>query len=436
MVDLLTTTAFSFQDGFTFFYKLILLEIVVPLVYPKGHFVKREGLLMKEAVIVSAVRTPLGAFGGTLANTGATKLGAIVIEEAVKRAGIKKSDVNEVIMGIVLPCGYGQNPAKQAAIQADMPWEIEAISVNKVCGSGLKAVMLAAQAIQCGDADVVVAGGMECMSMAPYYLEKGRFGYRMGDGAIRDHMVHDGLWDVGNDFHMGMSNELCSEKYEISREDQDRFAAESYRRAMASINEGIFKDEIMPVEIKDRKGKVTVFDMDECPKETSYEALEKMSPAFKKGGVGTAGNASVISDGAAAVVVMAREKAEAMGLKILATIQSQASAALDSKYVLVAPILAIPKVLKKEGITQDQVDLFEINEAFSGSSCAITKVLKLDESKVNVNGGSVALGHPIGASGCRLLVTLLYEMEKRDSKTGLVSLCLGGGEAVALIVKR
>ena len=391
---------------------------------------------MREAVIVSAVRTPLGAFNGILANMGATKLGAIVIEEAVKRAGIKKSDVNEVIMGIVLPCGYGQNPGKQAAVQAGMPWEVEAISLNKVCGSGLKAVMLAAQAIQCGDADVIVAGGMECMSMAPYYLEKGRFGYRMGDGAIRDHMVHDGLWDVVNDFHMGMSNELCSEKYGISRKDQDRFAAGTYKKALSAIKEGRFKDEIVPVEIKDRKGNVIIFDTDECPKETPYEVLEKMSPAFKKDGVGTAGNASVISDGAAAVVVMARDKAEAMGLNIMATIGAQASAGLDMKYVLVAPILAIPKVLKKEGITLDDVDLFEINEAFSGSSCAIAKVLKLDESKVNVNGGSVALGHPIGASGCRLLVTLLYEMEKRDVKKGLVSLCLGGGEAVALIVNR
>jgi acetyl-CoA C-acetyltransferase len=274
------------------------------------------------------------------------------------------------------------------------------------------------------------------MSMAPYYLEKGRFGYRMGDGAIRDHMVHDGLWDIVNDFHMGISNELCSEKYGINREDQDRFAAVTYKKALSAIKEGRFKDEIVPIEIKDRKGNVIMFDTDECPKETPYEVLEKMSPAFKKGGVGTAGNASVISDGAAAVVVMARDKAEAMGLKIMATIGSQASAGLDMKYVLVAPILAIPKVLKKEGINLDYVDLFEINEAFSGSSCAIAKVLKLDESKVNVNGGSVALGHPIGASGCRVLVTLLYEMEKRNVKTGLASLCLGGGEAVALIIKK
>jgi acetyl-CoA C-acetyltransferase len=392
---------------------------------------------MREAVIVSAVRTPLGSFGGTLANLGAVKLGALVIDEAVKRAGIKKSDVDEAIMGIVLPCGYGQNPGKLAVIEAGMPWEVEAISVNKVCGSSLKAVMLAAQAVQCGDADVVVAGGMECMSMAPYYLEKGRFGYRMGDGAIRDHMVHDGLWDVVNDFHMGVSNELCSEKYGITREDQDRFAAESYKRALAAIESGRFKDEIVPVPIKDRKGNITMFDTDECPKPTPYEFLAKMPSAFKKnGGVGTAGNASVISDGAAAVVVMAKEKAQELGSRIMATIGAQASAGLDMKYVLVAPILAIPKVLKKQGISLNEVDLFEVNEAFSGSSCAIEKELGLDRAKVNVNGGSVALGHPIGASGARVLTTLLYEMEKRDLKTGLASLCLGGGEAVALVVKR
>lgn len=392
---------------------------------------------MREAVIVSAVRTPLGSFGGSLANLGAVKLGALVIDEAVKRAGIKKSDVDEAIMGIVLPCGYGQNPGKLAVIEAGMPWEVEAISVNKVCGSSLKAVMLAAQAVQCGDADVVVAGGMECMSMAPYYLEKGRFGYRMGDGAIRDHMVHDGLWDVVNDFHMGMSNELCSEKYGITREDQDRFAEESYKRALTAIESGRFKDEIVPVPIKDRKGNISMFDTDECPKPTPYEVLAKMPPAFKKnGGVGTAGNASVISDGAAAVVVMAREKAVELECRIMATIGAQASAGLDMKYVLVAPILAIPKVLKKQGISLNEVDLFEVNEAFSGSSCAIEKELKLDRARVNVNGGSVALGHPIGASGARILTTLLYEMEKRDLKTGLASLCLGGGEAVALVVKR
>ena len=307
---------------------------------------------MREAVIVSAVRTPLGSFNGALGNVGATNLGAIVIEEAVKRAGIEKDAVNEVIMGMVLPCGYGQNPAKQAAVLAKMPWEMECITINKVCGSALKAVMLAAQAIQTGDADVVVAGGMENMSMAPYFLEKARFGYRMGPGKLQDHMMHDGLWDNVNDFHMGMSNELCSEKYGISREDQDRYAAESYQRSINAVTSGRFKDEIVPVEIAGKKG-MTIFDRDECPQETSYESLSKMKPAFKKDGVGTAGNASIISDGAAAVVVMSKEKAEALGCKIMARIGAQASYGIDMKYVLVAPIWAIPKCLKKEGLSKE-----------------------------------------------------------------------------------
>ncbi len=389
---------------------------------------------MRKAVIVSAVRTPLGSFNGKLSTIGATKLGGMVIEEAVKRAGIKKEDVNEVIMGQVLPCGYGQNPAKQATVNANMPWEVEAITVNKVCGSGLKSVMLAAQAIQVGDADVVVAGGMENMSMAPYYLDKARFGYRMGHSQIKDHMINDGLWDIVNDFHMGMSNELCSERYNVSREDQDRYAAESYRRALTAIKAGKFKEEIMPVMIPQRKGDPKIFDTDECPVETSYEALAKMSTAFKKGGVGTAGNASIISDGAAAVVVMSEEKAQQLGCKIIATIGAQCSYAIDMKYVLVAPIWAVPKCLKKEGISD--VDVYEINEAFSGSTVGILKELKLDPAKVNVNGGAVALGHPIGASGCRLLVTILHNMMRENKKTGLASLCLGGGEAVAMIVKR
>ena len=391
---------------------------------------------MRDAVIVSAVRTPLGSFNGSLSKIGATKLGGIVIDEAVKRAGIEKDVVNEVIMGMVLPCGYGQNPARQAAIAAGMPWETECITVNKVCGSALKTVMLAAQAVQVGDADVVVAGGMENMSMAPYYLEKARGGYRMGPGVLQDHMVHDGLWDIVNDFHMGISNDLCSEKYGVSREDQDRYAAESYRRTLASISSGQFEAEIVPIEIPQRKGDPVVFSQDECPRETSYELLAKMKPAFQKEGFATAGNASIISDGAAAVVVMAREKAEALGCPILATIGAQASAGLEMKYVLVAPILAIPKCLKKEGISKEDVDLYEINEAFSGSTVAVLNELDLNPEKVNVNGGSVALGHPIGASGCRVLVTLLHEMIKQDKKTGLASLCLGGGEAVALIVKR
>ncbi|MFC1820124.1 acetyl-CoA C-acetyltransferase [Thermodesulfobacteriota bacterium] len=391
---------------------------------------------MKEAVIVSGVRTPLGAFSGSLGNIPATKLGAIVIEESVKRVGIDKEMVNEAIMGIVLPCGYGQNPAKQAAVQAQMPWEVESITVNKVCGSSLKSVMLAAQAIQVGDADVIVAGGMESMSMAPYYLEKGRFGYRMGTGKLEDHMVHDGLWDVVNDFHMGISNELCSEKYNVSREDQDRYAVESYRRALEAIGTGRFKNEIIPVEIPQRKGDPIIFDQDECPRETNYEMMSKMGGAFKKDGRGTAGNASIISDGASAVVVMSREKAEELGCEILATIGAQASHGIDMKYVLVAPIWAIPKCLKKEGISLADVDLFEINEAFSGSTVAVLRELELDPVKVNVNGGAVSLGHPIGASGCRVLVTLLYEMIRQDKKTGLASLCLGGGEAVAMVVKR
>ena len=391
---------------------------------------------MKEAVIVSAVRTPLGSFNGTLANMGGTQLGALVIEEAINRAGIPKKEVNEATMGMVLPCGYGQNPAKQAAVKADLPWETECFTLNKVCGSGLKAVMLAAQAIQTGDADVVVAGGMENMSMAPYYLEKARFGYRMGSSVLQDHMVHDGLWDIVNDFHMGISNDLCSEKYNVSREDQDRYAAESYRRTLEAINAGKFKDEIMPVEIPQRKGDPVLFDQDECPQETRYKILAKMSPAFQKNGKATPGNSSIISDAAAAVVVMSRDKANEQGCEIMATIGAQASAGLEMKYVLVAPILAIPKVLQKEGLSPDEIDLFEINEAFSGSTVAVLKELNLDPAKVNVNGGSVALGHPIGASGCRVLVTLIHEMIKQNKKTGLASLCLGGGEAVAMVVKR
>jgi acetyl-CoA C-acetyltransferase len=391
---------------------------------------------MKEAVIVSAVRTPLGSFNGSLAHIGATQLGALVIEAALNRAGIQKNVVNEAIMGMVLPCGYGQNPAKQAAVKADLPWETECFTINKVCGSGLKAVMLAAQAIQTGDADVVVAGGMENMSKAPYYLEKARAGYRMGAGVIQDHMVHDGLWDIVNDFHMGISSDLCSEKYNVSREDQDQYAAESYRRTLGAIDAGKFKDEIMPVQIPQRRGDPVMFDRDECPRETGYEILAKMSPAFQKNGRATVGNASIISDGAAAVVVMSKDKAKELGCEIMATIGAQASAGLDMKYVLVAPILAIPKVLQKEGLPRDEIDLFEINEAFSGSTVAVLKELNLDPSKVNVNGGSVAIGHPIGASGCRVLVTLLHEMIKQNKKTGLASLCLGGGEAVAMIVKR
>jgi acetyl-CoA C-acetyltransferase len=391
---------------------------------------------MKEVVIVSAVRTPIGSFNGSLAGIGATKLGAIVIEEAVKRAGIEKKDVNEVIMGQVLPCGYGQNPARQASYQAGMPWEVECLTVNKVCGSSLKAIMLAAQAIKLGDAEIIVAGGMESMTRAPYYMDNARFGYRMGPGKIEDHMVHDGLWDVINDFHMGMANEIIAEKFNVSREDQDRYAEQSYRRTMDSITSGKFREEIVPIEItKPKVGKV-LFSEDECPRETTYEILSKMKPVFKKDGSTTAGNASLISDGAAAVVVMSREKAESLGCKVMATIASQASAGDEAQYVLVTPMRAIPKVLKKEGISLEDVDLIEVNEAFSGSSVAVAKELGIDNEKYNVNGGCIALGHPIGASGARVMATLLYEMVRKDKKIGLASLCLGGGEAVAMILRR
>lgn len=391
---------------------------------------------MREAVIVSAVRTALGNFNGALGAMGATDLGSIVITEAVQRAGIEKIQIDEVIMGQVLPCGYGQNPAKQAAVKAGLPWEVQCLTINKVCGSALKSVMLAAQAVQLGDADVVVAGGMESMTNAPYYLEKARFGYRMGAGQLIDSMIHDGLWDIVNDFHMGVSNELCSEKYSISREDQDRYAARSYQRALAAVETDRFAPEIVPVEIPQRKGEPKIFKRDECPRETSYEILSKMRPAFSKDGCGTAGNASIISDGAAAVVVMAREKAEALGCEIMATVGAQAAYGIDMKYVLVAPIWAVPKALEKEGLAIKDIDLFEINEAFSGSTLAVMRELDLDPEKTNVNGGSVALGHPVGASGCRVLVTMLYEMIRRESRTGVASLCLGGGEAVALVVKR
>lgn len=390
----------------------------------------------REAVIVSATRTPLGSFNGTLSVFGATKLGGLAIEEAVRRAGVEKSDVDEVIMGQVLPCGYGQNPARQAALQAGIPFEAQCFTINKVCGSGLKAVMLAAQAIQLGDADIVIAGGMESMSNAPYYLEKARFGYRMGNGAVVDHMVHDGLWDIVNDFHMGISNDLISEKYKISREDQDRYAALSYERSVQSVKDGRFKEEIMPVAIPQKKGDPKIFDTDECPRETSYESLSQMKPAFQKNGYATAGNASVISDGASAICVMAEEKAKERGLEILARVGAQASAGMDMKYVLMAPILSIPKAAKKEGVDVRSIDLMEVNEAFAGSTVGVIRELGLDVEKCNVNGGSVALGHPIGASGARVLTTMIYAMKNRGAKTGMASLCLGGGEAVSLYIDR
>jgi len=390
----------------------------------------------REAVIVSATRTALGSFGGSLSSIGATKLGGLVIQEAVKRAGLQNSDIDEVIMGQVLPCGYGQNPARQASLHAGLPFETQCFTINKVCGSGLKAVMLAAQAIQLGDADIVVAGGMENMSLAPYYLDRARFGYRMNNGTLQDHMVHDGLWDIVNDFHMGISNDLCSEKYNVSREDQDRYAALSYERALAAIHNGLFKDEILPIEIPQRKGQPLIFSVDECPRPTSYDVLCEMRPAFQKDGYATAGNSSVISDGAGALCVVGEDIAKQHGLEILARVGAQASAGLDMKFVLMAPILSIPKCAKKEGIDYHNIELMEINEAFSGSTVAVMRELGLDSDRCNVRGGAVALGHPIGASGARVLTTLIYAMKKADKQTGMASLCLGGGEAVSLYIDR
>jgi acetyl-CoA C-acetyltransferase len=391
---------------------------------------------MREAVIVSAVRTPLGKFNGSLSDIGATELGAVAIREAVRRAGIDPAHVQETIMGQVLMCGYGQNPARQAALKAGLPFEVECLTVNKVCGSGLKAVMLAAQAVQTGDADIVVAGGMESMSMAPYYLEKARFGYRMGAGLLQDHMIHDGLWDVVNDFHMGISNELCSERYHIPRKAQDRYAELSYRRALDAQASGAFDEEIVPVDLSRFREEQRVLHQDECPRETHYETLAGMEPVFRENGVGTAGNSSKLGDGAAAVVVMSRDKAKGLGCEILAAIDAQASCGIDPKYVLAAPIRAVPKCLAKAGLDLSSVDLIEISEAFAGSTCAVLQELELDSLRTNVNGGSIALGHPIGASGCRILVTLLHELIRRKKHIGLASLCLGGGEAVALIVRR
>jgi acetyl-CoA C-acetyltransferase len=391
---------------------------------------------MREVVVVSAARTAVGAFQGALSNISATDLGAYAIVEAMKRAGLSSEDVDEVIMGNVLPCGLGQNPARQAVLKGGLSNKVEALTVNKVCGSGLKSVMLAAQAIMVNDADVIVAGGMENMNLAPYFLDKARNGYRMGHGSLIDGMVHDGLWCHINDFHMGMSAELCAEKYDVTREDQDEFALNSYNKALKAQSEGAFDQEIFPVEIPQRKGPPVTFVKDEVVRETSMEALAKLRPAFKKDGTVTAGNASKISDGAAAVVLMAREKAEAMNLEPIARVGAQCSAAIDPKYVLIAPIYGIPKLLKKAGLGIDDIDIFDINEAFSASSVGITKTLGLDPAKVNMRGGAVALGHPIGASGARVLVTMLYLMKDTGARRGVASLCLGGGEAACLLVER
>jgi len=391
---------------------------------------------MRDVVITSAVRTAIGNFLGALNSFSATELGGKVIEEAVRRSRIDKKEVDEIIMGNVLPFGLGQNPARQAMIKAGLPMAGGAITVNKVCGSGLKAVMLAAQVIAVGDADVIVAGGMESMSRTPYYLDNARTGYRLWDGKLVDGMVHDGLWDVVNDYHMGFTAEIQSRKFSISREDQDRFAYESNLKAMKAIREGTFKEEILPIVLPSKKGEPTLFEVDEGPRDPDLQGLAKLKSVFKEGGVVTAGNSSKLSDGASALVLMAKEKAQTLGVKPMAKVGAQASAGVELEDVLVAPIQSIPKVLKKAGLSLKDIDLFEINEAFAATAAAVIKALGIDKNRVNVHGGAVALGHPIGASGARVLTTMLYALKERGAKRGMASLCLGGGEAVSLIVEQ
>lgn len=392
---------------------------------------------MKEVVIVSAVRTAIGSFGGALKDVPAVDLGALVIKEAVNRAGIKPEMVEEVVLGNVLQAGLGQNPARQAVIKAGFPVEVPAMTINKVCGSGLRAVALAAQMIKAGDVDIVIAGGMENMSRAPYLLNDARWGQRMGNGNLVDCMINDGLWDAFNQYHMGVTAENIAEKWNITREMQDEFSANSQRKAAKAQTEGKFKDEIVPVVIPQRKGDPIVFDADEYIKPgTTVEKLAKLKPAFKKDGTVTAGNASGLNDGAAAFVVMSAEKAEELGIKPLAKIVNYAQGALDPAIMGYGPFYATKKALEKSNLTIDDMDLIEANEAFAAQSLAVAKDLNFDMEKVNVNGGAVALGHPIGASGARILVSLLHEMQKRDSKKGLATLCIGGGMGTAMIVER
>ncbi len=390
---------------------------------------------MREVLITSAVRTAIGNFLGPLSAFSATDLGGQVLAEAVRRSGIRKEDVDEVIMGNVLPCGLGQNPARQAMIKAGLPMEGCALTINKVCGSGLKAVMLAAQAILSGDAEIIVAGGMESMSRAPYYLENARTGYRLWDGKLVDGMVHDGLWDVVNDYHMGFTAEIQAKKFNVTREEQDQFAYQSNVKALRATRERKFKEEILPIAIASKKGSPTLFDVDEGPRETDAASLGKLKPVFKEGGTVTAGNSSKISDGASAVVVMANEKAKSLGIRPMAKIVAQAAAGVELEDVLVAPIKSIPKVLQKANLSLKDIDLFEVNEAFAASTIAFYKTLGIDKERLNVRGGAVALGHPIGASGARVLTTLLYAMKEGGAKRGMASLCLGGAEAVSLIVE-
>lgn len=391
---------------------------------------------MREVVIASAARTPVGSFQGALSDVPSTRLGSVAIEAALERAGISVDEVDECVMGCVLPAGLGQAPARQAALGAGLPKSVGCLTINKVCGSGLKAVMLAFDAVRLGEAEVVVAGGMESMTRAPYALDKARGGYRMGDGEIVDLMIKDGLWDVYNDFHMGVAAELCGEKYGFTREIQDEFAIESYTRAQKAQKDGLFKDEIVPVSVPQRKGDPVVVSEDEGPGQAKMDKIPKLRPAFKKDGTVTAANASSINDGGAAVVVMSAELAKEKGIEPLAKIVAHSAAGREPEWFTTAPVEAMNKLFEKTGLTADDIDVFEINEAFSVVTLAANKEFDLDPAKVNVNGGSVAIGHPIGASGARILTTLLFAMKQRDAKRGLATLCIGGGEAVAMIVER
>ena len=395
------------------------------------------GRKMREIVIASAVRTPIGSFGGMFKNVSAVQLGTVVAKEALKRANVKPEMVDEVIFGNVLQAGLGQNVARQVSVHAGIPIEVPSFTINKVCGSGLKAVALAAQAILAGEAEIVLAGGTENMSQAPYLLKSARWGQRMGNAQIEDYMVQDGLWDVFNDYHMGITAENIVEKYGLTREEQDQLALESQNKAEEAVKSGRFKDEIVAVEIPQRKGDPIIADTDEYPRfGTTMEALAKLRPAFKKDGTVTAGNASGINDGAAALVVMSKEKAEELGITPLVTIVSYASAGVDPSIMGTGPIPATKKALAKANLTVEDLDLIEANEAFAAQALSVIKELNFDTSKVNVNGGAIALGHPIGASGARILVTLLHEMAKRDAKNGLATLCIGGGQGIAMVVKR
>lgn len=392
--------------------------------------------MSKKIVLAGACRTAIGTMGGTLSTTSAVDLGTVVIKEALNRAGVPADAVDHVYMGCVIQAGQGQNVARQASIKAGLPIETPAVTINVVCGSGLNCVNMAAQMIQAGDADIVVAGGMENMSMAPYALKQGRYGYRMGNAPMIDTMVNDALWDAFNDYHMGITAENVCEKYGITREELDAFAANSQQKAEKAIAEGKFKDEIVPVEVK-RKKDTIVFDTDEGPRAgTTAEGLARLRPAFKNDGIVTAGNSSGINDGAAAIVVMSEEKAKELGVKPMATWVAGALGGVEPSIMGVGPVASTKKVLAKTGMTIDDMDLIEANEAFAAQSIAVGRDLEFDLDKLNVNGGAIALGHPVGASGCRILVTLLHEMEKRDAKTGLATLCIGGGMGCSTIVKR